>query len=256
MYYAGTINHGLPAVGDFDEDGRVDLAIASTYYYRGASTIVRGDGAGGFLDHASIVLDPAYAVLAAMDFDEDGHLDLVMPSLRTERVSLHRNATFDALECRRGEVNAGAGPRADVLLIDGSPGEGPQRRLVYALGQSFEVRMELPPGAGGTARFALYAWNRAPYVGSVEVEPYRLGRACLPTPLGPSFLSPTVIWNNTGKPQLGVPTKQSSPAPTIVGVKAAGHGLMGSFFLQGIIEDPLSPSGKAAVTNGIELVFQ
>lgn len=116
--------------------------------------------------------------------------------------------------------------------------------------------MELPPGVGSQARFALYAWDRAPYVGSVEVEPYRLGRACLPTPLGPSFLAPRVIWNNSGDPRLGTPTRPSSPAPTVVGAMPAGHGLVGSFFLQGIIEDPLSPSGKAAVTNGIEVVFQ
>jgi len=259
-YGVGTHFFGPSIAGDFDDDGHLDLAHVSASWVEGVA-VVRGDGAGGFLDHVPVLLARAEPpVLVAGDFDEDGHLDLLIPSplpmFTDTQISFHRNRTYDGIECRRGEVNAGAGPRADVLLVDGSPGEGPQRRLVYALGQSFEVRMELPPGAGGQARFALYAWDRAPYVGSVELEPYRLGRACLPMPLGPSFLAPSVIWNNTGKARLGIATKQSSPAPTIVGVKAAGHGLVGSFFLQGIIEDPLAPSGKAAVTNGIELVFE
>jgi hypothetical protein len=137
--------------------------------------------------------------------------------------------------------------------VNGSAGEGPERRVTLDPGAAFEIRMELPPGESGEAPFALYAWSRVPYRGSMESLPYDLGLACLPTPLGPSFLEPSVIWNNTGRVKLGEATKGSRPAPSLVGRKPAGHGMSGSFFLQGIIVDGASPSGLAAVTNGIQV---
>src|SRR5512134_435838 len=71
------------ALGDFDEDGVIDAAVAT-----GISIAVhRGDGAGGFLPpatHGAVSPD----AIAAGDVNEDGHLDLAVTSGNAHVVSV------------------------------------------------------------------------------------------------------------------------------------------------------------------------
>ena len=46
-------------------------------------------------------------------------------------------------------------------------------------------------------------------------------------------------------------TNDSDAAPSVVFRKPPGHNLVGTFYMQGLIVDPRSPSGRLAVTNGI-----
>lgn len=160
----------------------------------------------------------------------------------------------DPHACRRGNVNAAAGPVADVLFVNGSVGLGDERSLVVAASAPFEIRVDRPPSKpAGTSRFALYAWLGTPSPATERDLPFSLGRSCFPMPLSGGPPRPRRTWNNIGKNAfLGAPTDPSSPAPSVVlslpGLPAAGGA---TFFLQGLVIDSAAPNGQAAVTNGI-----
>lgn len=68
---------GLP--GDFDEDGRVDIATIESGHIR----IMLGNGDGTFRSGAIIDV-PVTALLTTVDVDHDGHLDLVITALASQ----------------------------------------------------------------------------------------------------------------------------------------------------------------------------
>jgi len=64
------------AVGDFNEDGNLDLAVVEANGTgNGALMIFLGDGEGGFKLSASYPVGIASGFVAVADFDGDGHLD-------------------------------------------------------------------------------------------------------------------------------------------------------------------------------------
>ena len=65
------------AIGDFNEDGRQDLAVVS----RGSSTVsIRlDDGQGGFSSTTDVSVSPGASGVAIGDFNGDGHQDLAVP---------------------------------------------------------------------------------------------------------------------------------------------------------------------------------
>jgi hypothetical protein len=80
-------------VADLDEDGFTDILVASS---RGASfRVVRGDGRGGVFGQIEFpgTYGASSAVLADLDADGQGRLDLVIGSVRTERLSVFRNTS-------------------------------------------------------------------------------------------------------------------------------------------------------------------
>jgi hypothetical protein len=62
--------------GDFNNDGRPDVAVASQTTNR--VTILLGDGNGGFLARAPVLAGPNPGALATGDFNRDGNLDLAV----------------------------------------------------------------------------------------------------------------------------------------------------------------------------------
>jgi hypothetical protein len=165
----------------------------------------------------------------------------------------------DLSECGAGNVNAGAGEAAGVLSINGSMGAGEGRRVTIGAATPLEIRIEAPPAmSSGPTPFVLYAWVGSPTPSTVRMLPYELGPICMPAPLsGGAAPQPVVIWNNIGLEELlGAPLLGSQPAPSVVLDLPAGLGFSGTFFLQGIVVDGGSPSGIAAVTNGITLVVE
>jgi len=74
----------------------------------------------------------------------------------------------------------------------------------------------------------------------------------MPTPLTGRLPRPLLVANNTGRGIFGTPSLPSTAARSVI-VDGTAPARLGTFFLQGIIADPGSPNGRAAVTNGIEV---
>lgn len=160
---------------------------------------------------------------------------------------------IDPHGCRRGNVNAAAGPIADVVFVNASAGSGSERAIVMTSATAFTLDVVGPPSnPSGPARFVLYAWFGHPNASTATVLPAGIGETCLAIPLTGVAPAPVAIWNNIGRPeQIGEPTLPSMPAPTTLLAKPGGLGLVASLFFQGIILDHDSTEGRAAVTNGI-----
>src|SRR5208282_4761682 len=61
-------------IGDFNGDGKLDLAVANTQ--DNTISILLGDGDGTFKPQTTVPTAPAPLVLVAGDFNGDGKLDL------------------------------------------------------------------------------------------------------------------------------------------------------------------------------------
>ena len=161
--------------------------------------------------------------------------------------------------CRTGNVNAAAGPVADVLFANGTAGIGAARQVFVAPDTPFTLSMQAPPSRPlGPSRFAAYATAGAPSPSRVRSLPFGLGEMCLPTPLsGGGAPLPKAIWNNIGKPaRLGAATLPSAPAPSVLFTRPGGLGRRVTFTVQGLILDSASLQGQAAVTNAVVVISE
>jgi len=73
------------AAGDFNEDGKLDLAVLSG---NGTVTILTGDGQGNYPTSTSFLSGSAGQSIVAGDFNGDGHLDLAVLNPSNDAVSL------------------------------------------------------------------------------------------------------------------------------------------------------------------------
>ena len=71
----GSNNPGAVAVGDFNEDGKRDLALPDNF---GELSILLGDGAGGFAEGVNTTTNGSTLSFLVADFNEDTHLDVLM----------------------------------------------------------------------------------------------------------------------------------------------------------------------------------
>jgi VCBS repeat protein len=234
-------------LADLDEDGHVDIAADSG----DGVTVCFGEGDGTFPSSRSWFWP--CTTLVSGDFDGDGHPDLATMLLTDPVVGLILNRAIRPVEALRGNVNAAAGPITDVLFVDESVGAGPTRTLIVSPDDPLQIRMDAPPSrVGRQSRFALYAWFGIPTSETTRDLPFGLGPSAMPMPLDSAGPRPPHVWNNIGHaPLLGMPNHPSTPAPSIVVADPRGTRVQATFTLQGVIVDDASPSGVAAVTNGI-----
>ena len=83
VYPTATYPDGI-AFGDFNGDGKVDVAVANAF--SGNVSILLGDGFGGFTAGAAVPVGGELVAVAAGDFNGDGRLDLVVADLYFNRV--------------------------------------------------------------------------------------------------------------------------------------------------------------------------
>lgn len=76
------------AVGDFDHDGRLD--VAQTNVIAGSVSVFLGDGAGGFSAPAVYVVGVNPVFVLAQDLDVDGDLDLAVANVGSDDVAILR----------------------------------------------------------------------------------------------------------------------------------------------------------------------
>ncbi len=110
-YPAGTGPDSL-AIGDFNEDGIPDLAVAnSNLFGNGESSVsvLLGKGNGGFQSAVDYPAGKTPRSVAVGDFNEDGHLDMVVANESSNNVSLllgNGDGTFQPAI----NISAGTGP--------------------------------------------------------------------------------------------------------------------------------------------------
>jgi hypothetical protein len=129
--------------GDFNRDGRMDLAVTSLV--NGTVSILVGQGNGWFVAGAEMGVGAAPYSLAAGDFNNDGRLDLATANLDSDTVSIllgRGNGRFMAA------LEVDAGPRPRAVAVGDFNGDG---RLDLAVANVFEetVRTLLGRGDGG-----------------------------------------------------------------------------------------------------------
>lgn len=235
----------------------IELIVSNGTTHSATLLVYRSDGSGGLSSTPAEIPGAVLNRIAVGDFDGDGLSDLSIahnsdPALW---VLLNRSPSFN---CRTGNVNAGTGSVADVILVNGSPGHGRSRALRLAPDDPFSLSVE--PSPAGGRRFALYGWIRPISNETTRALPFGLGTSCLPmppeNPSGP--LRPRVIWNNISASEkiLGEATRPSSPAPTTLLDLPDGTGFTGEIVFQGIVTDPGSRQGQAAVTNAVVVKFE
>ena len=156
-YSSGSAPNGI-AVGDFDRDGVLDLAIANA---TGANTfsVLRGKGTAGVGD-GTFLAPVGYASagsvprsIASADLDEDGVLDMLVGvnnSLQLWKGAA--NGTFTL----RASVAAGSTPRSIAIADLDADGV---LDVAVANSAGNEVRLLHGEGTGGVASGALTAWR-------------------------------------------------------------------------------------------------
>ena len=145
---AADVHAGSPvgiAIGDFNNDGKQDLATANF----GSSTIsIRlGDGLGGFSGTTEINVGTNPSAIAVGDFNNDGKPDLVTANQNGNSVSIRLG---DGLGGFGGttDLSVGAGPRA--IVVGDFNNDGKQDFATANGGQTMNnVSIRLGDGAGG-----------------------------------------------------------------------------------------------------------
>lgn len=160
------------------------------------------------------------------------------------------------VRCLAGNVDSAAGPSVDVLFVNDSAG-GPLRRVEIASWEPIDVFVSAPPSATSRAPFVLYGWIEEPGPLTLRELPRGLGHACRPMPFVEPDAALRVVWNSWGHGRVfGAPRDGTEPAPASVLHDPDGARRPLRVFLQGLIADSRSPSGIAAVTNGLTLVVR
>ena len=159
--------HSVPVLGDFDNDGALDLAISAVYNGR-PSDFYWGVGDGTFvLDNYTVGLTRTNGWgMAAADLDNDGDLDLAASGAVYENTGAHSGHWLQVrpvgnVASNRAAIGATirlflSGGAVRVRHINGGTGQGNQDSLTahFGLGDVTQVeRVEVDFPGGGTVSY-------------------------------------------------------------------------------------------------------
>jgi hypothetical protein len=184
-YFAAGNEPDSVAVGDFNGDGTLDLAVAN--YYSNTVSVLLGNGDGSFQAAVNYAAGSLQSSVAVGDFNGDGALDLAVANYRSNDVSILLNDNAWAAVPRRpggqppGDGRAAAGaiePRvAPVSALPRAPDVFPSDTGMAALGSPWAMptavpgprrlpfRVDADPGAAAAAPAPLGAGPPAASVG-------------------------------------------------------------------------------------------
>ena len=139
------------AVGDFNGDGKLDLAVAgrSISGTSGTLTILFGDGAGGFIPApgSPLTLPSIPASLAAGDFNGDGKLDIALANGANNSLSLLLGDGAGGFNpAPGGSLGAGSAP---ISIVVGDFNDDGKADIALANTHGNNVSVLLGDGLGG-----------------------------------------------------------------------------------------------------------
>ena len=140
---SGGVTPDSVAVGDFNNDGKQDLAAANVYSHN--VSIRLGDGLGGFSDTTNIIVGDAPYSVAIGDFNNDGKQDFATANYISNNVSIRLG---DGLGGFNGTTNVSVGTNPVSVAIGDFNNDGNQD-FATANFWSNDVSIRLGDGVGG-----------------------------------------------------------------------------------------------------------
>lgn len=233
---------------DFDADGIFDFAANN--YTTGAVVVVRGLGGRQFAFFPIATIEPngPYAI-ASGDLNGDTLPDLVTVNLTHHSVSVLINHSDEA--CRAGNVNAAAGPVADVLLVNGSAGAIFSRAVTMPVGGNLAIDVLNAPSRVRSS-YAIFVAFGEPTLATKTAQRFSLGTMSFPTPLDDSILTVTLANTMGHESQLGSQLLRAALPTAPVRILDTVVRNPFTITLQGFLRDDasISPLG-VAITNAV-----
>ncbi|MGE0881914.1 MAG: FG-GAP-like repeat-containing protein [Blastocatellales bacterium] len=131
------------AIGDFNGDGKQDVAVANSG--SGNVSIRLGDGLGGFTGTTTVGVGSGPASVAIGDFNGDGKQDFAVANSGSNNVSIRLG---DGMGGFSGTTNVGVSTNPTSVTIGDFNGDGKQDFAVANIGSS-NVSIRLGDGLGG-----------------------------------------------------------------------------------------------------------
>jgi len=211
-------------------EGKQDVVFS---YFKGKPFVVKIHASGATLEYCGYIegTDTEYGYGITVDRTGAAYVTGYTHSRESEGFpvsvgpDLIHNGSSDAFVAklppyhvflRAGNVLTGVLNPKDVFFVNHSPGEDCYRTIVNPPGTPVTLSMRAPPGGPNPTAFALYAWPGEAGSDDAAVQPYDIGSACFPMPLGSGIPSPYTVVNNIGYPFFfGHPRMPNiPPAPT------------------------------------------
>lgn len=219
----------LGSPGDFgtiDSPGEAWVVFGSRTGFAASMHLVDLEGAGAFRIRGVAASDHCGSeVSSAGDVNADGIDDLLVSAptatVGGELYTGEAYVVFGRQTCRTGTVDAlAAAVPVDVLFVNASAGEGPERNVQIEEGERLWATM-IPAPEGGNGRFVVHANLGTPSSNTVADLPFDIGPVCFPLLLDAA--SPMAVWNGIGKIDAvgasrdfaGQPIADPLPAPSV-----------------------------------------